>query len=164
MHERFDTAYGKEKLELVSVPDMVADGAFDQAAKGVSGIVHLASIVTFGTKYEEVVTPTVKGALNIIASASKEPSVRSVVYTSSSAAAYLPEANKKDILTTNTFNDAAVKKAREDPNVDRFTVYAASKAEAEYAIWKAFKETKLSFQIAVILPEPNFGRILQPGR
>ena len=53
LYERFDANYGKGKFEAVEVPDMVAEGAFDEAVKGVSGIIHLASIVTFSDNPDE---------------------------------------------------------------------------------------------------------------
>lgn len=77
MYDRFDKQYGSGKFTAVEVPDMVADGAFDEAVKGVCGICHVASILTFSNKASEVIPPTVKGALNILTSASKEPSVKS---------------------------------------------------------------------------------------
>ncbi|KAK5674679.1 hypothetical protein LTS10_012680 [Elasticomyces elasticus] len=163
LYKLFDARYGKGKFEAVAVADMVADGAFDEAVKGVSGIVHVASILTFSDKYEEVVPPTVKGAVNIIASARKEPSVKSVVYTSSSTAAISPEPDKKVVVTKTTWNDAAVASARNDPNAGAVNIYAASKTEGERAIWAAVAEEKPSFQVSAVLPDANFGRILQPG-
>ena len=107
-----DKKFGKDNLEIVEVPDMIADDAYTDAVKGVSGIVHLASIVTFSANPDEVIPPTVKGALNILEAASTEPKVRSVVYTSSSTAALSPVANKKIIVTKDTWNDAAVERVR----------------------------------------------------
>ncbi|TKA65606.1 hypothetical protein B0A55_09897 [Friedmanniomyces simplex] len=163
MHDLFDPQYGADRFETVVVPDMVADGAFDAAVKGVSGIVHLASVLTFSNEYEAVVPPTVKGALNVLMSASKEAGVRSIVYTSSSTAALLPQPDKEIVVTTETWNDAAVHAARHEANPDAFTVYAASKTEAERAVWRAVAETRPPFQVCAVLPNANFGRILQPG-
>ncbi|KAK5131796.1 hypothetical protein LTR08_000551 [Meristemomyces frigidus] len=162
LFERFDKAYGKGKFVCVEVPDMVQDGAFDEVVKGVSGIIHLASVVTFSSNPDEVITPTVKGALNIITSATKEPSVKSLVYTSSSTAVMMPQANEAITVTKGTWNDASVKAAYE-PNAAGYSVYAASKTEAERAIWRATKETKPHFQVSAVLPSANFGPILQPG-
>lgn len=58
LHGVFDKKYGKGRLELVVVPDMQATGAFDAAVKGVAGICHTASIMTFVDKPEQVI-PTV---------------------------------------------------------------------------------------------------------
>jgi len=162
LYERFDKLYGEGKFKCVEVPDMVADKAFDDAVKGVSGICHLASILTFSNVTEDVVPPTVKGTLNILTSASKEPSVKSIVYTSSSTAALLPCPNKEILVTKDTWDDEAVSIAN-SPNPDAFSVYGASKTEAERAFWKCIKETKAPFQAAAVLPNANFGPILRPG-
>jgi GDP-D-mannose dehydratase len=107
-----DKKFGKGNLEIVEVPDMIADDAYTDAVKGVSGIVHLASIVTFSSDPEEVIPPTVKGTLNVLEAATTEPKVKSIVYTSSSTAALSPVANEKIIVTKDTWNDAAVERVR----------------------------------------------------
>lgn len=107
-----DKKFGIGNLEIVEVPDMIADDAYTNAVKGVSGIVHLASIVTFSADPEEVIPPTVKGTLNALKAASTEPKVKSFVYTSSSTAALSPVANEKIIVTKDTWNDAAVERVR----------------------------------------------------
>ena len=38
---------------------MVDEGAFDDAVKGVSGICHTASVMTFSDKPDEVIPPVV---------------------------------------------------------------------------------------------------------
>lgn len=107
-----DKKFGKGNLEIVEVPDMIADDAYTEAVKGVSGIVHLASIVTFSANPDEVIPPTVKGTLNVLEAASTEPKVKSVVYTSSSTAALSPVSNEKIIVTRDTWNNAAVERVR----------------------------------------------------
>jgi hypothetical protein len=37
-----DKTYGSGHLELVEVADITADGAFDEALKGVQGLIHAA--------------------------------------------------------------------------------------------------------------------------
>lgn len=55
----FDEKYGKGRFEAVEVHDMMADNAFDEAVKGVSGICHTASIMTFSANPDEVILPAV---------------------------------------------------------------------------------------------------------
>jgi len=131
LHEVFEAKFGKGRFETVVVPDMEPDGAFDAAVKGVAGICHTASIMTFVDKPEEVI-PTVvsflsridrkeqhtltsrkvKGATNIVSAALKEPSVKSLVYTSSSTAALLPQPNKHIEVSKDTWNEDSVKAAK----------------------------------------------------
>ncbi|KAJ7676881.1 NAD-P-binding protein [Mycena polygramma] len=160
VHELFDKKYGAGRFEGVSVPDMVADGAFDGAFKGASGVVHVASVLTFSSKVKEVVPPTVKGTIEVLNSAAKEPGIKSVVYTSSSAACLLAQPDKVIVVTEDTWNESAVAEAHGNPNPDPVVVYAASKTEAEKAVWQFVERTKPSFQVSAVLPNMNFGPIL----
>ena len=60
LYELFDGKYGKGKFEAVEVPDMMSKNAFDEAVKGVDGICHLASVMNFSDKPDEVI-PMVVG-------------------------------------------------------------------------------------------------------
>lgn len=157
----FGKKFGDGKIEIQETPDMLAEGAYDEAVKGVAGIVHLASVLSFSNKPEEVIPPTVKGALNVLKSASTEPKLKSFVYCSSSAAAFTPVPDTRIKVTKDTWNDDAIQKARNDPNVNGFTVYNASKAEGERAVWAAVKQTNPPFQVAAVLPYCNFGTRLK---
>ena len=95
-------------------------------------------------------------------SATKEPGIKSVVLTSSSTAALLPQPNKVINVTKETWDQMAVDEANK-PNPDAFVVYGASKTEAERAVWKAVKETNPPFQVCAVLPNMNIGPIIKPG-
>lgn len=153
--KHIEKQFGTGKLELVDVPEMAAENAYDEAVKGVSGIVHLASAVTMSPVPEEVIPPAIKGALSILKAASKEPKVKSLVLTSSSVAALVPVPDQKKIVTKDTWNEQAIEDARTQPTP--YNVYSASKIEAERAFWKAIKETNPPFQTAAVLPNANFG-------
>ena len=58
LYELCDKKYGKDKFEAIVVSDMMADNAFDDAIKGVSGVCHMASVMTFSNNPDEVI-PTV---------------------------------------------------------------------------------------------------------
>jgi len=130
---------------------------------GVSGIAHVASILTFSDDPKSVIPPVIAGTTSILNSALNEPSksIKSFVYTSSSCAALLPRPNKEINVTKETWNDEAVEMAwKKDPKPDGFTVYAASKTEAEKVVWKFVEEKKPGFQVACVLPNANMGEIL----
>jgi nucleoside-diphosphate-sugar epimerase len=79
-----------DKLETVVVPDILADGAYDEAIKGVEYVVHLASPLAIGTLDDDldalIIQPAVQGTLEILRASAKEDSVKRVVITSSTVA------------------------------------------------------------------------------
>jgi nucleoside-diphosphate-sugar epimerase len=160
--DHLNEKFGPDKIEIVEVPDMIQPDAYDAAVVGVSGVVHLASVLTFGTDPEKVVEPSVQGTLNVFNSATKEPKVKSLVYTSSSVSCWLPVPDTKIKITKDTFNDSAVEAAYK-PNPTPFEVYAASKTVAEKALWDAVEKTSPSFQVSTVLPNGNFGHVLKPS-
>ena len=49
MYELFDSKYGSGKFEAVVVPDMATSGAFDEAVKGVDGVVHMGAFLALNS-------------------------------------------------------------------------------------------------------------------
>ncbi|PHH92380.1 hypothetical protein CDD83_7662 [Cordyceps sp. RAO-2017] len=163
MHAVFDEKYGKDAFEVQIVKDMAVDGAFDDAIKGCAGVMHVASDLTLDPDPYKVIPMVVAGIKNALTAAARNPSVKRFVYTSSSAAATAPIANKKFHVDANTWNDADVKLAWAPPpyNDDRkLAVYAASKTLAEKECWRFAQEEKPAFVINTVLPNCNIGRIL----
>ncbi|KAK5082037.1 hypothetical protein LTR05_007179 [Lithohypha guttulata] len=141
----------------------------DNAVKGVNAIVHVAADMTFSGKPESI-QGVVRGTELLLQAAAKEESVRRFVLTSSSTAALLPLPNTEFTVTGDTWNDIAVETAYNKrgesigPNSYPFVVYAAMKTQSEKALWKFMKEQNPPFTANAILPNMNFGRILDsPG-
>lgn len=118
----------------------------------------------------EVTPPTVAGALNPFKAAVRTPSVRSIVHTSDSFAALLPQPSQVIHITPTTYNEDSVsvasdlssadeiRKAAWDPETAfELNVYAAAKVAAEKAIWRFVEEQKPAFQVSTVLPNMNFG-------
>jgi nucleoside-diphosphate-sugar epimerase len=146
MSDLFTTKYGPDIFSLVEVPDIVAEGAFDDAVKDVAGIAHIAAIL--GSTDPEVMIPgSVNSDLSVLNSAAKEPSVKAVVLTSSSWAQSIPQPNKKFNIDKDTWNEWAAEHAYDKPyGADKLmTVYAASKVLGERACWKFMKENNAGF-------------------
>ncbi|KAI1116065.1 aldehyde reductase [Nemania sp. NC0429] len=159
----FDRKYGKGKFDFIAVTDMAADGAFDEAVKGVSAVVHTATIFTMNPNPHEVIPGTVKGTLEAMESAAKEKSVKRFVLTSSSSAALIPKPNDPKTVTTDTWNDETVTWVYRDPPYEperAYPVYAASKTLSEQAAWKFVREQKPGYILNTVLPNMNFGASL----
>lgn len=98
----FDKRYGPSNFELAAVPDMAEPNAFAQVVKGVSAVVHTASIFTMDPNPDHVIPGTVAGTRNALDSAARETSVKRFVLTSSSTAALIPKPNNPFKVTTDT--------------------------------------------------------------
>ncbi|KAI1145431.1 aldehyde reductase [Nemania diffusa] len=156
----FATKYGTGMFEFITVPDMAAQDAYADAMRGVSVVIHTASIFTMDPNPHNVIPGTVSGTLNALEAAARESSVKRFVLTSSSGSALTPAPNTILEVTTETWNDKAVEMAYRDPPYPPEhgpVVYHASKTLAEKAAWKFIEEKKPGFTFNAVLPNINFG-------
>ncbi|KAK5657960.1 hypothetical protein OQA88_2512 [Cercophora sp. LCS_1] len=164
IHDVFELHADCGSFELIEVPDLAADHAFDEAVKGVSAIVHVASVVTFSPDPSKVIPQTVRGAISVMEAALNEPSVKEFVYTSSIVAATAPIPGNTTHVGPDTFNEAAVKLAWAPERIDTpgqgGVVYSASKAEAEKAVWRFVEEKKPHFTVNSVCPSSIIGEPL----
>ncbi|KAL6250669.1 hypothetical protein RBB50_002972 [Rhinocladiella similis] len=162
----FSTKYGPGKFELTEVQQMADPGAFDNAVRGASGVVHLATPVMQSYDPNEAVPMVVNGALNALKAAAKEPLITRFVMTSSSTAAASPVPNVEFVIDEKTWNSEAVKAAWAPPPYEgeqrKLDVYSASKTQSEQAAWKWMEENKPGFILNTILPNANIGVVLSP--
>ncbi|KAH7116577.1 hypothetical protein B0J13DRAFT_459371 [Dactylonectria estremocensis] len=159
----FEKKYGPNRFLLCAVPNIVEANAFTVVLKGVSGIVHAASNMTFDSDPDQVIPPTVAMGLNLLRSAAQNRDIRRFVYTSSCAAATTPKPGNWPRISSDTWNEEAIEEAWAPPPylADRgFTVYAASKAQAERDLWKWYHENKPGFVLNTVLPSMNIGESL----
>ena len=155
-----------DRVQMVSVPDMTAPGAFDEAVKGIlqiwfyepgrllqtianqflpegaTAVIHTASPIDFSLKsWNDFVPVAVAGATGILLSAYKHagPQLESFVLTSSVAAIIDPSKKPYDFSEAdwNTYSVAKAKELGEE--APGGLLYQASKVEAEKAIW-AFRD------------------------
>jgi NAD(P)-dependent dehydrogenase (short-subunit alcohol dehydrogenase family) len=159
----FGRKYGPGRFELVAVPDMEAPGAFDDAVRGVSAVVHTATNYTMSPDPDAVIPGSIAGTVNALASAAKEPGLKRFVLTSSSASALIPKPNDPVTVTVDTWNDEVVRFAQGGPPQvpeSAYPVYAASKTLSEKEAWKFVREKKPGFVLNAVLPNINFGASL----
>ncbi|KAM0553255.1 hypothetical protein ACHAPJ_007544 [Fusarium lateritium] len=160
----FVQQYGKERFSLVPVADLTSPHALEEAVKGVAAVVHVASPLGGGANTEGMNTEAVASAVNALRAANRESSVKRFVLTSSSTAAVLPEPDVEGIVVTeDTWNDEAV--AASHSAADWYTVYAASKTEAERAVWNFYhndRTRRSDLIVNTVLPDTNFGKSLDP--
>ncbi|KAJ6595803.1 D-lactaldehyde dehydrogenase [Mycena vulgaris] len=157
--------YGS-KLKLCFVGDMDTKGAFDDAVKGVHGIIHTASPVHLGASHpREMVDPAIKGLLGMLTSAMKYgSSVQRVVITSSCAAILdtVPDPTKDTaIVSERDWNMRSVEKCEKlGSAATGLDMYSASKTLAEKAAWVFMDENKeIPWDLTMINPPWIFGPV-----
>lgn len=130
---------------------------------GAAGFVHVANDMTGSPDPAVAIPRAVNGALDALAACHKEPGLKRFVFTSSSFAVTQPKPNVEFTVTTDTFNEEAVARAKL-PDPDGETVYSASKVECERAIakWLQEHDSKLvvntgmfSLEVFPKLPSPD---------
>lgn len=167
LDQYFNNKYGRGRFSLAEVPEMSKEEAFDEAIRGVLGVVHVASPVMQFHDPNVAVPMAVHGALEILKSAVKEPALKRVVMTSSSTAAARPRPNEEFVIDENMWNETAIMAAWAPPPYEgsqrRLDVYSACKAQSEEAAWKFVKEKKPHFVFNTVLPCANMGAILSLG-
>jgi nucleoside-diphosphate-sugar epimerase len=144
----------ESQYQHAEVKDIIIDGAFDEAVKGVHSIIHTASPVDFNlTSVDAFYIPAVRGNLSILNSANSKagPQLKSFVLTSSIAA--ISDRWKQPVdhaYTEDDWNTSAEAVARADFTAP--VAYGASKAGAERAMWDWQREYQPSFACAAINP------------
>ncbi|KAL2815047.1 NAD(P)-binding protein [Aspergillus cavernicola] len=163
----FDDKYGKGRFESVIVTALDDPAAWTKGTlTNVAGLCHIASDLSFSPDPATVIPWVKQSTISLLGAAAREKSVKRFVLTSSSSAALLPVPNAEGVrVDENTWNEASVKKAWDDstpPLERRFHTYAAAKAEQEQAAWRFVKEQHPGFDLNVVVPNCNYGRILLP--
>ncbi|KZT38291.1 NAD(P)-binding protein [Sistotremastrum suecicum HHB10207 ss-3] len=151
-------------FEYVIVKDIEADGAFDEAVKGVVAVEHTASPFHFNAEDPQaLIGPAVNGTVGILKSIVKYGSeVKRVVVTSSIASIIVP-VTKHTVFTEKDWNTVAPKEVEEKgKGASAGHKYQASKTLAEQAAWKFVEENKgkISWDLVTLCPPFIFGPII----
>ena len=139
---------GAKRLSLYQA-DLLAAGAFDEAAKGADAIVHSASpyiVQNVEDGYKQLVEPAVEGTRNVLAAAGRAESVGRVVLTSSVVAIMGDAAEAKE------YPDRVVDESRwNHTSTVQKSAYNYSKTAAEKEAWQIAGDQE-SWDMIVINP------------
>ncbi|KAJ7137439.1 D-lactaldehyde dehydrogenase [Mycena crocata] len=154
-------SYG-DKFELVVVPDITQEGAFDEAVKGVDAIEHTASpfYLHAVNEPEELIKPAIHGTLGILKSALNHgKSIKRIVVTSSCAAVLQVEPKPRTFSELDWNQQAPREVAELGHEAPAITKYRASKTLAERAAWDFVEQHKaeIGWDLVVINPPFVFG-------
>ncbi|KAH7056993.1 putative cinnamoyl-CoA reductase [Macrophomina phaseolina] len=148
------------QLSFAIVQDVAAPGGFDEAVKGVDGVVHTASPFQLSVEdnVRDLLDPAIKGTTQILEAIHKfNPSVKRVVITSSFAAMFdLSQGLRPGHAYTEAdWNPVTYDEAAKTDN--GAVAYLASKTLAEQAAWKFLEDKKPNFTVATICPPMIYG-------
>ena len=143
-----------DKLSFVEVPDICRNGAYDEAIKGVSYVIHHASPLPspFLDPQTGIYEPNIKSVNTMLQSALKEPSVKKVVITSSVFAnSPFPPDPTKEITAESRVPDVP------GPFDAMMPAYRAGKVAALNAADRFVENKKTSLAIVNVFPGFVFG-------
>ncbi|KLU85178.1 hypothetical protein MAPG_04208 [Magnaporthiopsis poae ATCC 64411] len=126
---------GRSQLSFVVVPDITAPGAYDEAARGTTLVIHIASPLVTGDEVplarhnEYFIRPAVRGTLGMLEAAHRAGTVRRVVITSSIVSLVPVDRMEGTTATENTTPVRPCDRVPfpEEPYTSEFAAYAASK-------------------------------------
>ncbi len=147
------------RLTFSIVPDVAQPGAFDEAVKGVDGVIHTASpcIIQVENNERDLLDPAIKGTTEILKAVQKNaPQVKRIVITSSFAAIVDLTQGARPVYTytEKDWNPVTYEQAK---GGDGGTAYCASKTFAEKAAWDFVENEKPKFNVATICPPMTYG-------
>ena len=150
------------QLTFSFVKNVADEGAFDEAVKGVDGVIHTASPFTTQVENNErdLLNPAISGTTEILkAVKAHAPNVKRVVVTSSFAAVKDPWKGLRPGYTYSEkdWNPTTYEEAK---NGDGWVAYSASKSFAEKAAWDFVEQEKPNFTVSTINPPMIYGPLL----
>ncbi|KID73822.1 NAD-dependent epimerase/dehydratase terH [Metarhizium brunneum] len=160
--------YFGPKFELVEVPDIHSPGAFDEALKGVDGVAHMAMNMDMNPENQSIIDQTIQSNLLLLETAAKEPTVKSVVITSSLAACAVPKTGVPYRIDSSTWNTEAMEQTAKpwdgkgNPRWHGIMLYGASKARGEQEAFAWVHKHKPPFSFNTVVPNVNFGIAISP--
>ncbi|EAA28184.1 NAD(P)-binding protein [Neurospora crassa] len=157
---------GPGKFELVEISDVTAPNAWDDAVKGVAGIVHCVGATDLTIQESDsAAQEELEWQVGLLEAARRAGTVKSFVFTSSAWALWMPDASKKVTLTEQSWNEDAVALARDknvDPKTKGMAGFMALKTLVEQGIWEWVKREKPGFAFNTVLLDTVLGECLDP--
>ncbi|KAM3498009.1 hypothetical protein MY10362_008659 [Beauveria mimosiformis] len=145
------------QLESTIIPDITVPGAYDEAVKGATHIIHVASPIPSPQTADfetDLVQPAIQGTVGILQSAHKATGINKIVITAS-IASISSEVHGASGATINEETRATDIKR---PFSNAFSAYAASKALSFQATDDFIAKHNPAFTVVRILPTFVIGR------
>ncbi|KAI0376815.1 putative cinnamoyl-CoA reductase [Hypomontagnella monticulosa] len=143
-----------DKLSFVEVPDITREGAYDQALKGVTYVIHLAAPLPSPSRDPQtgIYEPTIRSVTTLLRSALKETSIKKLVITFSVFSNIPFPSDDREITAESRLPDLS------GPFDGVIQAYNAAKIGALNATERFVKDRNPPFPVAKIMPGLAFGR------
>ncbi|KAM3515736.1 hypothetical protein MY11210_000714 [Beauveria gryllotalpidicola] len=145
------------QLESTIVPDITVPDAYDEAVKGVTHIIHVASPIPSPQTADfetDLIQPAIQGTVGILQSALKVTSIKKIVITASVVAI----ASEAHLASGATITEETRATDTKRPFANAFVAYAASKALSFEATDDFIAKHNPAFSVVRILPTFVIGR------
>lgn len=157
--------YG-DKFHLVVVPDVIALNAYDDAVKGVAGVVHVSTPgpQVSVTDVDDALRPAVDGTINLLNSIERfGTEVRRFVLTSSGLNCFEPKEGEYTYTEADWFDTALKVVKAQGTKTNPVLIYAAGKILQERAVFDFVekKKNRVAFDVVALLPVYVFGPPLE---
>ncbi|KAH6843352.1 hypothetical protein B0I37DRAFT_216421 [Chaetomium sp. MPI-CAGE-AT-0009] len=166
------------KLDFVQIDDFdklnegnTESSIFDEAVKGVDGIIHTASPLTYNTTNNEteLILPAINGVLALLNAAANTTTttnptpIRRVVLTSSFASVMDTTRSSPPYFTytASDWNPLSYAEAA-SPSTSAVVAYRGSKKFAELAAWDFVRDRRPGFDLVTLCPPMTFGPVVHP--
>ncbi|ORY35589.1 hypothetical protein BCR39DRAFT_510931 [Naematelia encephala] len=170
LKDKIEVLYGPGKIEFVQIEDATKPDAYLAALQGTTGLIHLAvdlgSVFAPDASVDSAVRSATDMTLGLLKTATKIPTIKAAVVTSSNVSIYNPEYGKDLDVSLKDYNEKSVENALAVPKDHPFRtgyIYSAAKTRSEQALWKWFSETKPRFSVNTVLPHMTIGQPFNPA-
>jgi nucleoside-diphosphate-sugar epimerase len=151
-----------KRLTFVFIPDIIAEGAYDEAVRNVDYIIHIASPLSSGVQPEHfedrIISPAVQGTVGILSSALKVGDacrVKRVVITSSIVALFFPDVQND---ADKVYDHTSQAPDPEGPYMSPTEAYCASKIKARNATAQIINDERTPFDVVNVHPSFVIGK------
>ena len=151
-------------LTFTPVPDFTVPGAYTEAIRNVTHVIHVASPLPaanptgYQTAEDTFIRPAVRSALEILEAAKSAGSVRQVVITSSVTAIFPDEVWRGIVPSTQILGAESRIPTPEGPFPNNAQAYAASKTAQFNAVEEWVRKSKPTFSLVTMHPAFVLGR------
>lgn len=159
--QKYPSQIASGTLILAEIPDLSAPHVFDDLAKTVDAIIHVATPLSNKNFQTEVIDPTWLIDQSILKAAAQAPSVKRVIITGSIVSTFnlFEDMFSGKTISEKSYNPITHEQGLESPA----SAYMYAKTAAELKSWEFVEKEKPGFDLVVLLAPSITGRCIQEG-